>query len=229
MNVEIEEGERQMILLALGHLSRGRPGWDYALNEIAKKMDNVQEGRAVAYDQHRVFADSEIASLRRDIRELRKHLEGPFRSYQGHFWNRLRGYLEEAEVNLDPNLLGASVYGEDMSQVHSKFKAFVAQGPLTQDTLEGFAVDLNTLGVAPKSVGVEYLEGSKRTVLSIGYSEGSRYPIKLRQENLGKVEVTPEAIAKALESAANQYDNVICHEFYATEDGTFFVVLMLQE
>lgn len=106
MNVEITEEERQMILLALGHLARERPGWDYALNEIAKKIDNTREGRAVAYDEHREFADSEVALLRRDIQDLRRRLEGPVRGFSGHFWERLRKSLEEAEENL-----GASEQG----------------------------------------------------------------------------------------------------------------------
>lgn len=116
-----------------------------------------------------------------------------------------------------------------MTQAHSKFKAFITQGPITQAALDEFANDLNGANVAPKSVGVEYLEESKRTILSIGYSTGgSPYAVSLKQENLGKVEVTPDAIAKALEAAASRNDNVICHEFYATEDGTFYAVLMLQ-
>lgn len=109
MNIEISEEERQMVLLALGHLARERPGWDYALNEIAKKMDNVHEGRAVAYDQHRGFADSEIADLRQDLQALRKRLEGPVRSCQGHFWDTLRAHLEEAEEVLDGTLTSPPV------------------------------------------------------------------------------------------------------------------------
>jgi len=38
--LEIEEGERQAILLALAHLAIERPGWDDMLREIAKKMDD---------------------------------------------------------------------------------------------------------------------------------------------------------------------------------------------
>jgi len=102
MNVEITEEERQMLLLALGHLARERPGWDWALNEIAKKLDNITDGRAVAYDQHREFADSEISHLRATIRALERQLEGPFKKYDGHFWDRLRSYLEEAEDQIPP-------------------------------------------------------------------------------------------------------------------------------
>lgn len=34
----IEEGDRQMIVLALAQLSHTRPGWLYALTEIAKRF-----------------------------------------------------------------------------------------------------------------------------------------------------------------------------------------------
>lgn len=41
-NFPIGEGERQMVLMALAHLAVERPGWDYALTEIAKKMDTLE-------------------------------------------------------------------------------------------------------------------------------------------------------------------------------------------
>jgi hypothetical protein len=33
-----EEGDRQMVLLAIAELALSRPGWDYALGEIAKQL-----------------------------------------------------------------------------------------------------------------------------------------------------------------------------------------------
>ena len=51
--VEIEEGARQMILMALAHLSLKRPGFDYALNSIASQIDNVVDGRSQTYDRFR--------------------------------------------------------------------------------------------------------------------------------------------------------------------------------
>jgi hypothetical protein len=49
--LELDEGERQMVLMALAHLGVERPGWDDALNRIAVKIDNQNEGRAVMYDE----------------------------------------------------------------------------------------------------------------------------------------------------------------------------------
>lgn len=38
IEIEIDEGERQIIPLALFNLRRERPGWDYAIGEIEKKL-----------------------------------------------------------------------------------------------------------------------------------------------------------------------------------------------
>jgi hypothetical protein len=63
MEIKISESDRQAILLALAHTAVERPGWDYMLNELAKKMDNVADDRAVMYEtfkairQHRLFSD----------------------------------------------------------------------------------------------------------------------------------------------------------------------------
>ncbi len=38
--LEISEEQRQLILMALAHLSVERPGFDFALTEIAQKIDN---------------------------------------------------------------------------------------------------------------------------------------------------------------------------------------------
>lgn len=40
--VEVEEGERQMILLALAQLAVRRPGWDETLTETAKKFGGFE-------------------------------------------------------------------------------------------------------------------------------------------------------------------------------------------
>lgn len=53
MTLELSEEERQVVILALSRLSIERPGWDFMLNGIACKIDNVSEERAVMYDQFR--------------------------------------------------------------------------------------------------------------------------------------------------------------------------------
>lgn len=62
VELELPEEDRQMVLLALAVLSLESPGFDHALNEIAKRIDNVEkrvdsvEGdrdRALTYDAFR--------------------------------------------------------------------------------------------------------------------------------------------------------------------------------
>lgn len=51
MIIDINEEQRQLIIFSLAILSIKRPGFDIALNEIAIKIDNVLDGRAVMYDE----------------------------------------------------------------------------------------------------------------------------------------------------------------------------------
>lgn len=50
----IDEGQRQMIILALAKLSMERPGWCHALEEIALLMDNKgEDGRPEMFENFR--------------------------------------------------------------------------------------------------------------------------------------------------------------------------------
>jgi hypothetical protein len=49
-----DEGQRQAILLAIGHLAVDRPGWDFMLGEIA----DVFEGREM-YDRFKAMEQAE--------------------------------------------------------------------------------------------------------------------------------------------------------------------------
>ncbi len=42
MTIDLEEGNRQMILLAIAELALSRPGWDWTLGELAKQLDGEQ-------------------------------------------------------------------------------------------------------------------------------------------------------------------------------------------
>ena len=53
--MNLTEGDRQLVLLALAVLALESPGFDCALNEIAKQIDNVQDGRAEMYDRFKVL------------------------------------------------------------------------------------------------------------------------------------------------------------------------------
>jgi hypothetical protein len=54
--LRLDEADRQLVLIALAHLSIERPGWDNALNRIAVEIDQASEGRAVLYDKFRALA-----------------------------------------------------------------------------------------------------------------------------------------------------------------------------
>ncbi len=42
MQFEFEEGQRQMMLLAIAELALSRPGWDWTLGELAKQMQGEE-------------------------------------------------------------------------------------------------------------------------------------------------------------------------------------------
>lgn len=53
--ITVDEAQRQMMLMALAHLSVERPGWDSALAEIAGKMDNAGQEGPEMYEQFKRF------------------------------------------------------------------------------------------------------------------------------------------------------------------------------
>ena len=55
IQLELEESDRQLVLLALAVLSLESPGFDDALNRIAVRIDNVEKDRGVMYDSFRQF------------------------------------------------------------------------------------------------------------------------------------------------------------------------------
>lgn len=119
------------------------------------------------------------------------------------------------------------------NQVHSKFKVFIPEAGIAYGEamrriagmVEEFA---RTNAVAIKSVGVEYLEHSKRLVLSLGYRDDEKlgYPVKLTSVSLGRLQLRPEEIEQGMSKAADGVENVICHEFFVTDDGEFVMVLL---
>ena len=115
-------------------------------------------------------------------------------------------------------------------QVHEKFKVFV--GADIADV--GAQVREFTAGgsVAAKSIGVEYIEGSSRLLLSLGYREGeSGYAVKLESRQLGSFDPTsPVSITeleKALDATAASSSEMICHELYVSDGSVTAVLLTL--
>lgn len=122
-------------------------------------------------------------------------------------------------------------------QVHGKFKVFVGQGDAKSavDTLTTqVAAWANGAHVAPKSIGVEYLESAKRIVLTIGYRDDEpAYPIHLDSVHIGRIETLDAAgvarLEKAMADATAKLPRIICHEIYVTEASDFHMVFMRHE
>lgn len=83
-DLNIDEGQRQMLLMALAHLAVERPGWDYACSEIAKPIDNATpEGRPRLYDRFRAMHSEDVRisaeTVARKLEALAKNLENASR------------------------------------------------------------------------------------------------------------------------------------------------------
>lgn len=123
------------------------------------------------------------------------------------------------------------------SQVHSHFKVFV--GALAEDRTPGplaaeVAAWAKASGVAAKSIGVEYLEGAGKLLLTVGYRDDEPgYPVALRSVSLGRIEGLDEAGRAALEqrmaAASARLSSILCHELYVTADHEVIMTFLVQE
>jgi hypothetical protein len=121
-------------------------------------------------------------------------------------------------------------------QVHDKFKVF--SGELAPDGTIGKLADevaafASKSKIAPKSIGVAYLEPGKRLVLTLGYgTDEEPYPVKLHCVRLGKVDAQGgnfTALEKKIAQASAKQRNIICHELYVTGENDFSLVVMTHE
>lgn len=121
-------------------------------------------------------------------------------------------------------------------QVHEKFKIFT--GELAADGTIGKLADevaafANKSKIAAKSIGVAYLEPSKRLVITLGYRDDEEpYPVKLHSIHLGKADAKAtdfHSLETSMAKATGKYRNIICHELYVTSGHDFTMVLMTHE
>jgi hypothetical protein len=121
-------------------------------------------------------------------------------------------------------------------QVHEKFKIF--NGELASDGTIGKLADevaafASKSKIAPKSIGVAYLEPSKRLVITLGYRDDEGpYAVKLHCVRLGKVDVKGNdfsVLEEKMAKASAKHHNVICHELYVTGGNDFTAVVMTHE
>ena len=114
-----------------------------------------------------------------------------------------------------------------MKQIHSKFKLFVAPGKETTSLfpqVEAFARDHK---IAPKSIGVEYLEHSQSLIMTLGYADDQEpHAITLHSCSVGKLDGDHAGLEARMGEAAAKFGNVICHELYVTEQNDVIMVFM---
>lgn len=117
-------------------------------------------------------------------------------------------------------------------QVHAKFKVFTSTSN-TDAAIDGVFSEVESFvrdrQVAPKSIGVEYLEAAGRLVFTLGYREDEApYGIRITRQSLGKVDSLDDlsGLESRMAGAAANLANVICHELFITADGEFVMVFM---
>ena len=118
-------------------------------------------------------------------------------------------------------------------QVHNKFKIFT--GALQPDGSIGPLADdisryVSESKIAPKSIGVEYLESARRLIVSLGYRDDEAgYPVSLHSVSLGKVNTSGadfNALEQKMAQASASLPNIICHELYITDEQEMLMVFM---
>ena len=117
-------------------------------------------------------------------------------------------------------------------QVHAQFKVFTGTAT-TDEAVDAVFAQVETFvserQVAPKSIGVEYLEGAGRLVFTLGYrSDEPPYRVRITRQSLGKVDSLDDlsGLESRMAAAAAGLANVICHELFVKTDGEFVMVFM---
>lgn len=117
-------------------------------------------------------------------------------------------------------------------QVHAQFKVFTGAAT-TDEAVDAVFAQVETFvserQVAPKSIGVEYLEGAGRLVFTLGYRSGEPpYRVRITRQSLGKVDSLDDlsGLESKMAAAAAGLANVICHELFVKTDGEFVMVFM---
>jgi hypothetical protein len=120
------------------------------------------------------------------------------------------------------------------AQVHEAFKLFAgkldAGGHITEIAKQVTAWAASGK-VAPKSIGIEFVESSKQVIFSVGYRQDEAgYGVKLASSKIGKVSALDAAeltrLERALTDAAAAQSDVICHELYVSDANELYMVTM---
>ncbi|HET7460415.1 MAG TPA: hypothetical protein VFJ82_04170 [Longimicrobium sp.] len=116
-------------------------------------------------------------------------------------------------------------------QVHDKFKVFTGTpgngdlGPLAGQ-VEAFVREQR---IAPKSIGVEFIERARKLVLTVGYRDDEQpYEVRLTSRSLGKVDGLEDlgGLEQRMSAVAGELQGVLCHELFVTDEDEFVMVFM---
>jgi hypothetical protein len=119
-------------------------------------------------------------------------------------------------------------------QAHDNFKLFTGKlddaghiKPIAAE-IEKWVADKK---VAPKSIGIEFLEKRQVVILSIGYREDEPgYNVRITSQKIGRIGELDagerERLERAMNAAATNSRDVICHELYVTERDDLYIVTM---
>ncbi|HEX9939141.1 MAG TPA: hypothetical protein VGB15_18505 [Longimicrobium sp.] len=117
------------------------------------------------------------------------------------------------------------------AQVHDKFKVFTGipgngdLGPIAGQ-VEQFVRDQQ---IAPKSIGVEFLERAHKLVLTVGYRDDEPpYEVRLTSRSLGTVDSLDDlsGLEQRMSAVAGELHGVLCHELFVTNEDEFVMVFM---
>jgi hypothetical protein len=119
------------------------------------------------------------------------------------------------------------------AQVHDKFKVFTGTpgdgnlGPIAGQ-VEQFVRERR---IAPKSIGVEFLERDRKLVLTLGYRDDeAAYEVRLTSRSLGTVDSLDDlgGLEQRMGAVAAELRGVLCHELFVTDEDEFVMVFMAQ-
>lgn len=111
---------------------------------------------------------------------------------------------------------------------HNSFKLFVGKfenGTFSQDEANAF---INGSEVAPRSLGIEFLESTSEVVLSVGYeSTDSNTGHELTLVELGELDTKDfSALEARMSEEASKLDGIICHEFFVNNENQVFSLFL---
>jgi hypothetical protein len=121
----------------------------------------------------------------------------------------------------------------EQTQSHNNFKMFAAQyakGVGLDRLLREIEDWVKTNKVAPKSIGIEFLEDTKTLIMSIGHRNDEAYEVTLNTALIGKLDVNDlTKCEKDIEEAISGLKDIICHELFVTDEGLLHMIFMCKK